>query len=283
MKKFKLDPLFLKRNDIEKLKLIGYGKDANVYDAKNGLLYKIYHKNLLGPHNIFAGAIYDIDGVRIDKPLMSENFKTNYLTYIDKDNIKLFSFLAINGAIKKQEFVDNTFLPLAPIYINNHFEGCVLKYHKYYIGIHNICIGPTILKLKVLKEVLNNVSELLNNNIYHIDLDNKKINNETHSNILISPLGNVEIIDIDGRSAVYRETKSDLLYELSINSCATLFYEILFDLDIHDEIIDNDRDYIEYTLKKEHLPNEFINAYLNGNNTIETLDKMLQYIKVKKK
>ena len=102
MNNYNNEPLFLKKEDIDKLRLIGYGKDANVYDAKNGFLYKIYHKNLLPNQNILTKAIYDDNGVRIDRPKIINNSESRLLSYFDADGTRLFSSSAINSAIKKQ-------------------------------------------------------------------------------------------------------------------------------------------------------------------------------------
>lgn len=284
IKRIYINPVYLKSDDISSLnyKLIGFGNDANVYDTKDGFLFKIYHSEILPNYMDNRNAFYDSDGVRIDKPKISIDYRKNYLDYVDKFDTRLFSTGAINSAIKKQEFVDLTYLPLAPIIIDNHFGGCVLKYHKNYTDIHNFRYFPLSVKTRMLEEVLVRTKELLDNYIYHLDLNNKKDGLVGHSNILASLRKSVQIIDIDGRSAIYRESKSVVHEVISLNSCASLIYELLFDLIIDDHLLESDKDYLVSVFEKKHIPSEFIDSFIYEKNSVDTLNEVLKFARKKR-
>lgn len=283
IKKIYINPIYLKRNDISttNYKLIGYGNDANVYDAKNGYLYKIYHSEILPNYVDNKNAFYDADGVRVDRPKYAFDYQTNFLEYVDKYDTRLFSVSAIKSAIKKQDSVFNTYLPLAPIYIDGRFGGCVLKYHQHYTDIHNFRFFPLSVRIRLLNEVLIATKELLDNYIYHLDLNNRKTGSIGHSNILASLIKGVEIIDIDGRSAIYRETRSNTHEIISLNSCASLFYELLFNISFSDDLSSN-KNYLEDLAIKKHIPKELIDSYIYEKNSIDTLNNVLKYVKKKR-
>lgn len=216
------------------LKKLGEGSDGIVYKAGNGLLYKLYKQK-------------------------------HYITMDAEHMKKMYSPRIIEVATQRQSVIKNSTLPLGSIYINGVFKGCILKYHQGYIGIHNINILPKKLKIKILKQLVHNVKELTDHYIYHFDLSNKKIDTDHHSNVLISLKGNIEIIDLDGKSATYTDDFNSEYYQLTLRSLCSLIVDLLFDLDI-ERCTDEDINYIKERLIQNKIPADLASmiAYQNA-------------------
>lgn len=241
-----IKPLHLTKEDIDKLKRrhleLGRGTDGIVYKTGNiktrNILYKIYlrsYEHLLP--NYGAQQSLDENGVKIIKnkeQLRNIYDKTRFQTcYIDSEGVKINGVDAIYKAIERQKYVTRTKLQQQPIYIDNHFGGTVLYYHRNQLPMYLLKSFPRKTQIKVLQELLLSVEELLENNIYHIDLGLQAHTNYKKANVLISrsPNPHPNIIDIDGKSAIYTETFNQQAYQQSLRTYKNLMVQILFDID----------------------------------------------------
>ncbi|HHT38804.1 MAG TPA: hypothetical protein GXZ95_05315 [Mollicutes bacterium] len=264
--------VFLSQEELEQLvktkKKIGQGKEGKIYRAEKGLLYKIYYK--LSPHEReklvrVPLKIYEIDEDGVKRVKEDANIKMNIEKkvtlnpfYIDRDGVKkVYSVDYVNEAVKRQPMVKNTTLPLGAIYIDNRFGGVILKEHKGHFDIHNIAILPLKSRLNILKKVLENLKELCDNNIYPIDFGNRSKNIYDHSNILVNIKGNVEFIDLEGRSTIYTREPNDNLKVKAYAEFYFLFLDIMFD-EILDGEYEEDIDYVEHSLERKNLSKEYI-------------------------
>lgn len=243
-----MEAIYLNKNDLDKYKLIGKGTEAKVYKVNSNYLYKIYTIPLR-EKNTDKNGIYTIDedGVKVVNSKGRASIKNvdPYPYYIDYSGVKkVYDANVIYDAINRQKNIKGTFLPLAPIYLDGKFKGCVLKNHNHYINMHSLFLLPKKVKLTILSNLLKKVKELTDNNIYHCDLCNYKVDEYTHSNVLINPFNlNTEIIDVDGKSTVYAKTYNDTLYNrtyLNFNLLAIKYlYDIDYDKELQEEDIDN--------------------------------------------
>lgn len=194
----------------------------------------------------------------------------------------IYSINPIIKAVNRQSYVKNTTLPLGVIFINDNFSGCILKQHRGYIDIHNITGFPRKIKLIVLRKLLSDIKELSDNFIYHHDLANKRIDKRTHSNILISANNSIEIIDIDGNSTYYSDGYNKNYEEMCYVSLTILMAEILFEIDISNNLMDADIDVYSFELKKIGLSNEFIRMIFCGQSSHDQIKELLNYVEKNK-
>lgn len=108
-----------------------------------------------------------------------------------------------------------------------------------------------------MKKVLENLKELCDNNIYPIDFGNRSKNIYDHSNILVNIKGNVEFIDLEGRSTIYTREPNDNLKVKAYAEFYFLFLDIMFD-EILDGEYEEDIDYVEHSLERKNLSKEYI-------------------------
>ncbi len=287
--------VYITEKQLENIKKrkIGEGKEAHVYNAGEGLLFKIYkHAGVVTLNTPVVNGIIDQDGVRIAKkgihikPAEVEIMTTRY---IDMEGVRLYSAAAIEKASLRQENIKHTSLPLAPLYLDGgnyyRFLGCVLKYFKCYFELHKIWESlPAEYKIKLLEKVRIYVRELCDNYIYHMDLSNKSTGEFakllSHSNILVSLTLNPQIIDVDGKSTIYLEKKSPEHESNTYGELSLLFLELLFDLDFDKDNIDfNEIEYIHRLLKAKKMPDELIEPLVDLRADDEILGKVLEYTK----
>lgn len=235
------------RKELEKLKKIGEGTEGIVYKAGNGILYKVY--------------------------------KSKFYTTLDSEQTKkVYSPRLIEEAVKRQKYVENSTLPLAPLYIDDKFGGCVLKHHRGYVDFHNINILPQKVKLKIFKQLIANVKELTDYYIYHLDLNNKRIDNEHHSNILISFLGEQQIIDLDGKSTAYTNVFDPEYYQMTIQSLFSLIAEILFDIDLTIDYSQEEIEFITQNLQNIGFPFDMAYKIASQKDTsFEEITEVINY------
>lgn len=214
------------KDELSHLKVIGEGSEGVVYNAHNGLLYKVY--------------------------------KDSCYTTLDPEHTKkMYSPRIIYTAVERQEDIKNSVLPLGPLYINNKFKGCILKKHSGYVDLHNISILPKKLKLNILRQLIINVKELTDHFIYHLDLSNKNTSNGTHSNILISMKGHLQIIDLDGKSTTYTPGYIEEYFQMTLTSLLSLISDLIFDIDFAAiDVTEMDVDYLLHGLIKNGIPTE---------------------------
>ena len=244
-----MNSVHISEKDLDKYKLIGKGTEAKVYKVNSDLLYKIYTIPLRDENKDVNG-IYTVDdeGVKVvnSKGKVSIKNVDPYPYYIDHSGVKkVYDQRVIYDAMQRQENINGTTLPLAPIYLDGKFKGCVLKRHHPYINMHSLFLLPKSTKLKILSNLLKKVKELTDNNIYHCDLANYKVDEYTHSNVLINPFTlNTEIIDVDGKSTVYSKQYNQSLCNTTYLNYNLLLIKYLFDIDYDKDIQHDDVDLI---------------------------------------
>lgn len=228
--------LNIKSSDLNSLKKIGEGTEGIVYRTSSGLLFKVY--------------------------------KDKYYITLDSEHMKKkYSPRIIRDAANRQPEIQYSTLPLGPLYIDNHFAGCILKEHRHYVNIHNINILPFKTKIRIIKRIIAYVEELTNHYIYHLDLSNKKVCSENHSNILISLGGDIQIIDLDGRSTTYTNSFDTEFFEMTLSSLLNLITDLLFDLDLTSiDLGEEDADYLINRLENLGLPSDLATLAIRQNN-----------------
>lgn len=256
-----------------KQKKINQGTDGSIYRVGGGLLYKIYHeKSPIG----FKDVPVDEEGVKIFR---KQDFQNLCLIKKDipKSYTKLRSVDAILLAKEKQKFIHYTTLPLAPIYIENHFRGCVIKDYPYNKSIYFVKYFPFTYRLYVCKKLLMQMKELLNYNIYPRDLCGKPYN---QSNVLLNflSLGPV-IIDTDGYSTIYTKEFVFEFYQECIESLNGLILEILYEYPIEEIVTPTIKLEKSTFLEEAGVPDRFIEPLVNQNMSLEDLSLFLNRTK----
>lgn len=301
-----MEPIYLSEKEIEKLqrKKIGSGSEAHVYKASNEILYKIYHNDL--SRKITSGHFdeslikkypsddSDVKVVGNLKDVRAGKHIDRFASYYDEEGVKLYDKNAIIKAIQRQPNIEYTSLPKTPIYRLEDYKllGCALKYHKNHTDLHNLSFLPRSTKIKIMKKILRNLQELLKENIYHIDLANKKVSSDSHSNILVSFNLEPQIIDVDGRSAIYTENPSNELTEeakkqletrnqnllaTTYASLSALILDFLYDEDIVNESLETDLDILilQKRLLEKGLPETLSEYLINGEATLDIVNEVL--------
>lgn len=233
--------LYISKDELNKLKKIGQGTDGKVFKYSDTQLIKLYLEKLYTEHDInnllnLDDKIYSKDNLVIK----TNNEKINYYAKDDEEDIKIRAKDAIIKAIERQEYIKNTNLPNGIVYLDKKFVGCMLKKCNG-IQIHKLTGMPMSYKLSIIKNAIDNIEELLNNNVYHIDLNNSpfvknpimiddKVNFEYgHSHILVDPLTKkTNIIDLDGKSTIYTERDNEALLRKCLEGLCILLCEFLY-------------------------------------------------------
>ena len=280
-----METIYMSNEDLKRMKMINEGTDGVIYKPQikefNGFFFKIYKKESVALRDAQYRADnsykveYDDEGVNIADNrafFKKRSYHIGYqgANYYDEDNVKLRAEDAISKAIQKQTQVRLTSLPTACIFIDGRFRGVVIKEHKHTIPIQNIAILPFKEKMRVLRELLDELDELYKNYIYHIDLSVKPITKFREANVLvnISLHPHPVIIDVDGKSAVYTERENLYYYHESVKSYMSLVKQILFDIDV-EEIDDDDLDYLRSKLESIQLNKKLIGQIVDS--TVETV------------
>ena len=233
-----VEPIYINSNELAKLKVIGEGTDGKIYKLDNKTLLKIYHhSNEYFPQK--NKQIYDNEGVNIT-PYKNNDFinTDSALRYYDTDGVKLSREMAIIRAIERQENVKKTKLPKNLIYVDGKLKGCVIDYHRFCTNIYKALNLPYAMRLKIARNILEKVKELLDANIYHIDLAQCPTVDCKNTNVLLTKSLKPEIIDIDGKSAIYTESFSKNYYRQSLYSLNVLIIELLSRLNLHENLED---------------------------------------------
>lgn len=262
--------VYLTTDDLKKLKLIGYGTDGCVYEYKDNLLIKIYHQDL---SDIYNNCINEDDDIKIySKDTCVSSAKKIYTSgiryIISEDNgnhVKLSPSDALEQVINKGEHLKYTDLPVGAVYLNGHLVGDLLVKQKG-IQIHKLTGMPKKVKQKIYLKVLRNYLELINNNIYHIDLANSPyadryeilpdgiVVKKGHSHILVNPFTlEPHFIDLDGKSTVYTDKDNENYYAQSLTNLNILTLEFLLGIDYQeDESFFNSKDIPDNMIEKLH-------------------------------
>lgn len=285
-----LEPLYLTSKDIDILKKkkleLGRGSDGVIY--KTGCfktrydLYKIYHHSI-DTKSCNYKQIFDSDGVNIanNRDFLNHNTSYTKMSYYDKNGVKINGVNAVYQAIERQNNIKRTYLQKRPIYINGHFNGTVLHYHKFCISLSFLQLYPFKIQVWALKELLLSIKELVDNNIYHIDLGFRANDYQKNDNVLISigkPMPH--IIDIDGKSAIYTEMPNLKYYKKTLNSYKGILLGIFFRVNT-DNMLDEDLFYLETKLKENQIPLEMLHILLNDYKLLDfyELNRFLDDIK----
>ena len=264
----------LTEEKIKKLKLVNKGTDAKLYKLSNNLLLKLYYtdKKVILNNND--------DDVKTTKPTRFNN-STTFMSYCyDANGVRLGYDKIIEMAKRKQFEIKNTILPINPVYINHHFRGCIIKYHHNYYPISCFSFLPQKTKLKILKNLLAKIKELLNNNIYPIDLYNKQNSNLPHNNIVINFSLNSQIVDLDGKSVAYTEKFNPEFYKKSLFELSTLLLEFLFDHELADyylEFAQYPEYYHKYFYERFNIPQKYIDNLLSNNIDLDVIEDFVDY------
>lgn len=250
-----LQPINLSIDDLIKLqkRQLGHGTDGTVFKYKRNELIKIYHSNIYSLLSCI-NALNDDDIKIYQKGSLNEK-RSEHLTayfYSEKNNehLRMRPKLAIKDIILRQKDVTMTDLPKNLVYIENRFAGYVLK-RVYGRQIHTLSSLPTTKKKIIMLRVIKKVRELLDNNIYHVDLDNSPYSTKSH---LFTPSGEFEsvghshvlvdyklepwLIDLEGKSTIYTEKYDPKSEEDCLKSLCKLLIEFLLDINL-DEISDS--------------------------------------------
>lgn len=272
--------------ELKKLKQIGSGSDGKVFKYNNDIVLKFYRENLFKIKEYERLMQKEDKTYNKDKKIKWKDINKLHYYIIEDEKIRIRSNEAIDRIVKRQENLKRNNLPKGPVYFNNKFAGC---YYKKLSGIqiHKLTGLPIKHKYKLIKSLLLDIEELINNNIYHIDLANsylhesylddeegKSILSTGHSHILINPFGKLtNIIDLDGKSTIYTENYSFEYEQMCLVSLCTLLIEFLFAIDTR-EIKEIDE--IEFELSKFGLNKELCNKFASMSfNNFDELKKSL--------
>lgn len=279
------EAVYLTIDDIISLKnrnrLIGKGTDGSVYDVGGGYLYKIYHDrsfNHLSKIDSFVFVSDDSDVKIAVKGAYNYTFKKeNNFRYYDVNGVRVNGEDAIYRAILLQNKIKLTSLPVAPIYVNSRFKGCVLKKHKFHFDLHKLSFLSMSQKKKILSLIIDRVEELMSYYVYHLDICNCPSDRVlSHSNVLISLLGVPEIIDLDGKSTIYRESEDKVLLNKCLMGLNVLVLEFLYGIDIATEMLDDDLIMVERTLLKKQVPDEYVEELMFQEANFSSLRRILK-------
>jgi hypothetical protein len=207
---------------------------------------------------------------------------SEHITYYRKDDdnpehdTKLAPSEAITAAIRRQKNIKRTQLPLASVYYNHRFIGCVIK-KLHGISIHKLMWLPMSAKIKIINSVIDDLDELMQNHVYHRDLSNSPfagvsyinengeyIYENGHSHVLVNPLSlKTNIIDLDGKSTIYTERDNNTLKEQCIRELLVIPDEVRLDPKKFN-VSSNSNNNNSNNIKKEYDNNN--NSYNNKNN-----------------
>ena len=277
-------------------KEIGHGTDGIVFKYNKDYLIKLYRTNFMKePSELIKNAetkIYDKENKPMFKPIKhnlnfikSENFDNN------KEIIKLTEESAIDEIVKKQKKVIKTELPKKLVYVDGRLVGVLIKKVKG-IQVHKFTGAPFAYKKKIALAIIDAVKELLDNNIYHVDLSNSPLTetrymqgtelnkSHGHSHVLLNPFTmKINIIDLDGKSAIYTDYVNKALEESSLADLTTLLIEFLYGLDP----VEYDFDLTNggnYTLAQELIERgiDYDKAYDFANNGAKSIEEIREIV-----
>ncbi len=277
----------------KKYKIIGSGTDGIVIKYNNEYFLKIYRSKL---NFMLNPDILSKETKQYERSLNQGKRNNDPIIYykhsiFPNEDVRLYSLEALRRAIKKQDSVFRTKLPVGALYIDNQFCGSVIKASKG-IQIHKLTGIPLPFRKRIIIDVLEALRELLDNYIYHVDLSNsphaKSIYIDSnniprsfgHSHILINPFTlHPNIIDLDGKSTIYMERYNEKYCRDSLNGMLVLLMEFLLQIDLSElDVQDIDIDFLEEALSNSHITNDIIEKVKDESVTIDdmvTLTKSL--------
>lgn len=287
--------IYLSHCDLEKYKRheLGHGTDGTVYRFSNSELLKLYHRKIDKISSLVNASqtedikIYDPKNIKHD----NYNEPLTYFSYNGED-IRLRTKDAIFLAIERQKNIQHTALPQNVAYVDNHFAGCILKTIKG-VQIHKLMGLPLSLRIKIIEQIITATTELLDNNIYHIDLANspysrtvherngKLIHEFGHSHILVNPFTlNAQIIDLEGKSTIYTERFNEEYYHDSLVGLTTLIIEFLLKINYDD--YEEELESLEYFLNSIDIDKCFHESIINKSMSLEEIHDFTHSLTLKK-
>ncbi len=297
-------PLYLTSEEARNLimKRSSYGTDGKVFRANSKYLIKLYYSKisrLLSKEKINDVIDEEDKDIKIyyPKTIKFENKPIEEVIYYSEEEvlgekeIKVRSPQAIILAMDRQMRVKKTHLPQNAVYIDGNFAGCILL-AEHGLQIHSLTGMPLNYKKKIMKNVLANISELFDNCIYHLEMDNKPnsknailvhddgvIEEVGHSHVLVNPITLIpKIIDLEGKSTRYTSTPSSKFEKLSMEGICMLMIEFLLtiDLDEYNEVED-----LAYILENIGVKAEYIDSLSHydmgleeANDFVDSLEKI---------
>lgn len=247
------EPIYLSLADFNQLEahIIGQGTDGAVYKRNQKELIKIYHSNFYRIMSAMEGINKDEDikiykkGTIITKPNLA--FTAYASNNTGDEQLRLPVREAVRYAISCQKNITMTKLPKNIVYMDKIFAGILLDKVNG-IQIHKLIGLPLNLKKKIMLKIIKKVVELLDNNIYHIDLNNSPFSSKSiyidrdgipnsvgHSHVLVDHKFEPHLIDLDGKSTIYTEKYSKEYEDLCLQGLCQLLIEFLLEIDL-DEI-----------------------------------------------
>lgn len=250
-----------------KNKMVGSGSEATLYKVGPNV-YKFYNDK--DPVIKIDNAILDDDGVNVScyKRLrnISKKDDNRILTYKDNDGVILAKEEAIIKAIESGSKVKLSYLPNNIIYEDNKAIGCVYPYYKNTLGVYSAAYVSERLKLMACKDLVSKVDELLENNIYPLNLDKRNVSNpikRDECDVLLEHGFNygVHIVDLDGNSTLYTESYSHNKTSLVLSSLASMVLEILTKIKIYEDKLSDD-DFV-FDGNGYSYYQEYVNKHIN--------------------
>ena len=266
---------------ITKNKKIGEGTDGTCYRLGKKV-YKIYHTSQ--SHKFTFDIELDSSGVRLHNGKNNNVVRLNdikKIEYTDQDEIRLGTESGLIKAINRGTHIAGSNLPSDIIYVHGKVRGCVYPYYKHVNSIYKAYRKNLKTRLKICMSLYNKVKELVDNNIYPIDLAQKgkeKLFDKSRCNVFLSHKNEPIIIDLDGKSALYTENYNRRYEEMTSNSLITLLFEIITREDIQEDLEEEDIDTIKFYLSNTGLSQELIERFLDGNMTMKDVNKSLEEV-----
>lgn len=259
---------------------IGRGRDGVVYNLNNGYVIKVYHIQN-NKFNLVKNDLNNDEDIKIyskDNKISFNNVQTPFEFY--NEDTKLYTKDAILSAVAKSENIKRSNLPSQAVYIDGKFAGCVYK-KLTGLGIHNLKDMPISYKKKIIKNVIADVAELIDNYVYPIDIDNSP--QVGHSNIFVNPITKkTKIIDLDGISTIYSQNRN-LEYEYkAIQSLTNLILEFMIPTISITEIYDNGTintepsEILSYLLKEAGVNDFYVEKFVSKDLTIDDLNDFIE-------
>lgn len=266
-----------------------HGSDGMVipYDRKH--LIKLYHSKVDRVLKKEAEYTSDDSDMKFYEKGVTKfdinKFEDIFLFYQNDsgDSLRLRNEDAIYKAIEKQQRVKNTRLPKSVVLVNGKFVGCLIQ-ASYGLQIHKLIGFPLKFKKAIMLKVLHNVKELLDNYIYHVDLDNSPYASDSwfkgelvgHSHVLINPFTlKPQIIDLDGKSTIYRDGYSEKDEKESLYKFSRLMTEFLLGIDLNEY---NDDDSLRFVLEDIGVRLEYIDKIIDHSMSYDELETFINEV-----
>lgn len=286
--------VYLSKDQFQKLQSceIGRGTDGAVYKYSNSELIKIYHANFIKILTCIK-ELSDEDIKIYKKGSIIKKTALPITAYFyneeENEHLRLPIKEASRYAISRQKDVTMTRLPKNMVYIENIFAGYLLDKAPG-IQIHKLIGLPLLTKKKIILQLIKKIKELLDNNIYHIDLNNSPFSGKS---VFINPSGNLEtvghshvlvdhklephIIDLDGKSTVYTEKYNEKYERYCLKGLCELLIELFFDFDIDDlENCEFELDALCEVFERYQVKHEYIEKIFEYKINIDEIEELVK-------